>query len=91
MCSSCFHDARHRMDGTCPTFTADRGWCDCKEETRGYVPLPFMKIKGRSAYLKMYQDTKNWAEKSVADYEAKNRKRPSLGLAERMKANGIKV
>jgi hypothetical protein len=89
MCGNCGHSSDRHLDDKCPIYTYPGGWCKCTQ----YVPYseiaPVIHT-GRAALRKLYDDTKNWSEKSVRDAAAKKRTRPSLGMAERMKLGGFR-
>jgi hypothetical protein len=90
MCANCGHEARHRLNGTCPTYTVEGGWCRCTNEVAVTTPgrAPALHL-GKAVLRKLYDDTKAFRDRAVADAAAKARRRPRLGLAERMALRGM--
>jgi len=81
-CSDCGHDARHDHR-RCPTFTVAKGWCKCRNEVIGVPSVAPAVHDGRAVHRKLFDDTRKFRDKSVADAAAKARKRPTMGMSER--------
>lgn len=71
---ACLNCGRPPSDHEKLIYTTARGWEQCRGLVESNEVGQFIKIPGRSTYLKMYADTKSYRDRAVSEAAAKARK-----------------
>lgn len=70
MACLCGHERHERR---CRIYTAGEGYCSCESYEAAGSDVPWLKVPGRAAYRKMYEETQAFRDKAVATAAAKKR------------------